>query len=61
MTKLKCPHCGAEGKIFGRPYGLQIGSSIKGQNLDVHSVILIQCEECGAILGGYEKESLLKR
>lgn len=55
---LKCPFCGAKGKIYGLPYGLQIGSSIKGKNLDVYETILIHCEACGAVLGGYEKKQL---
>lgn len=56
---VKCPSCNSMGKIYGRPYGLEIGSSKTGENSDVHSVILIQCEECGAVLGGYEKADLL--
>jgi len=51
---VKCPSCGAEGKIYGIPYGLQIGSATKGENPDVHDTILIHCEECGAVLGGYK-------
>lgn len=60
-SPVKCPACGAEGSIYGLPYGLQIGSSIKGQNSDVHGTILIQCEKCGAVLGGYKHEIQVKR
>jgi len=59
-ARKKCPSCGAIGKIYGSPYGLQIGSSTTGNNSDVHTVILIQCEECGAVLGGYKDEELEK-
>ena len=55
-TKVKCPSCGAVGKIYGTPYGLQIGSSTKGQNSDIHNIILIQCEECGTVISGYRYE-----
>ncbi|OGH82723.1 MAG: hypothetical protein A2301_01330 [Candidatus Magasanikbacteria bacterium RIFOXYB2_FULL_40_13] len=55
-TQVKCPACGAVGKIYGLPYGLQIMSSAKGENTDVDSVVLIHCEECGVVLGGYSKE-----
>ncbi len=53
-----CPACKAPAQIYGMPYGLQIGSSINGENSDVHGVILIQCEACGAVLGGYKDDSL---
>lgn len=55
-TQVKCPSCGTIGKIYGLPYGLQIGSSVKGENSNVDDVILIQCEKCGVVLGGYRKE-----
>ena len=55
---VKCPSCGAIGTIYGSLYGLQIGSSIKGNNSDIHGVVLIRCEECGVVLGGYEKKEL---
>lgn len=55
-TQVKCPSCGEIGKIYGLPHGLQIGSSVKGANSDVDGVVLIQCEGCGAVLGGYKKE-----
>ena len=51
--KVVCPNCKTDGKIYGLPYGLQIMSSTKGENTDVHSVILIHCEACGAVLGDY--------
>lgn len=55
-TPVKCPACGAVSSIYGMPYGLQIGSSVKGQNSDVHGTILIQCEKCGVVIGGYRYE-----
>ncbi len=57
-NKIKCPHCGAENKIYGLPYGLQIMTSEHGEGTDVHPVILIHCENCGSVLGGYKDESL---
>lgn len=54
--EVMCPFCKASGKIYGLPYGLPIGSSTKGENTDVNGVILIHCEECGAVLGGYREE-----
>jgi len=54
--QVKCPSCGAFEKIYGLPYGLQIGSSKKGKNIDVDDIILICCEKCHAVLGGYKKE-----
>jgi uncharacterized Zn finger protein len=52
----KCPSCGAVGKIYGMPYGLQIGTSKEGEAPDMDEVVLIKCEECGAVLGGYGKK-----
>lgn len=53
-TIVKCPSCGEQGKIYGLPYGLQIGSAKDDKTTDLHDVILIHCEACGAVLGGYE-------
>jgi len=62
MTKeIMCPVCKNEAKLFGRPYGLQIGSSLKGENSDVHPVVLVQCEECGTVLGAYRDNELDKK
>lgn len=55
-TPIMCPACKMPAQIYGMPYGLQIGSSVKGENSDVHPVILIQCEGCGCVLGGYKNE-----
>lgn len=51
-----CPTCKSTGKIYGRPYGLQIGSPVAGENTDVDPVILVQCGGCGSVLGAYKKE-----
>ncbi len=53
----KCPKCDS-GTIYGRPYGLQIGSPIKGENTAVHSVVLVMCAACGAVAGAYRAEEL---
>jgi len=58
MEYPKCPNCKEVCSPYGLPYGLQIGSSDENQATDLHSIILIQCNKCGTVLGGYEKESL---
>ena len=57
-TPIVCPTCKTPAQIYGMPYGLQIGSSVKGENSAVHPVILIQCESCGCVLGGYKDDSI---
>jgi hypothetical protein len=51
-----CPVCKSAGKIYGRPYGLLIGSPIAGENTDTDTVILVQCDSCGSVLGAYKNE-----
>ncbi len=50
----KCPGCGKRGTIYGTPWGLQIGSHVKGENTDVDRVILVMCGECGTAIGAYQ-------
>jgi hypothetical protein len=57
QSELVCPVCKEAGKIYGLPYGLPITSAVKGENTDVHQVVLIHCEGCGAVLGGYKNQS----
>jgi len=55
--KIVCPACKEIGKIYGLPYGLQIMSSEESRCTDVHMVILVHCEACGAVLGAYRNDS----
>ena len=36
------------------PWGLQIGSHVKGENTDVRPVILVMCGECGTVMGAVD-------
>jgi hypothetical protein len=47
----KCPGCGKTGTIYGMPWGLQIGSHVKGENSDVYGVVIVMCGECGTAIG----------
>lgn len=55
-----CPHCNKNVRVYGLPYGLQIGSSNDDECTDVQGVILIQCSECGSVLAAYKDEKLDK-
>ena len=50
-----CPHCEKVVKVYGLPYGLQIGSPNDSECSDVEDVILVQCADCGSVLGAYKK------
>ncbi len=59
MKNIVCPSCKKEVMIHGVTYGLPIDVSKDGQlNSGIVKVILIQCGECGVILGGFKKEKL---
>lgn len=60
MQYPKCPICKEVCKLYGLPYGLQIGSSDENDTTDLHPVILVQCDKCGCVLGAYKDEKLDK-
>ena len=51
-----CTNCKKTVRYYGLPYGLEIGSSSEGEGTDMHRVIMIQCAECGAVVGAYKTE-----
>lgn len=51
-----CAHCNKNVRVYGLPYGLQIGSPDDGECSDVQEVILIQCAECGSVLAAYKDD-----
>jgi len=51
-----CPSCKTENSLIGIPYNLPIGSIDIDMAYTCHKIILILCDECGAILGSHRTD-----
>jgi hypothetical protein len=52
----KCSACGGVGRFYGFRYGLPIGFGFEDAPARLHTVILVTCHECGAVLGAYRDD-----
>ena len=51
-----CPFCKTEGRFYGLPYGLPMGSFDENEAYRTEKVILVNCDNCGAIVGVYKMD-----